>query len=120
MPTAYPAARLVAGIESAIGWIFIVAGALALIIAVISLNASPQPMAPQQMMMGGAPMNFINYIVIIVSAIAILFGLVFVANGQMIRATTDSADYNHEMLALMRKIAPAGPPPLPSALGRPT
>jgi hypothetical protein len=116
MPTAYPAARFIAGIESAIGWIFIVAGALALIIALISLNASPQPMAPQQMMMAGAAPHFINYIVMGISAIAILFGLVFIASGQMMRASTDTADYSREMLEIMRKTVPLPRPPLPSDL----
>jgi hypothetical protein len=118
MPTNHPAARIVAGIQSAIGWILIIGGGAVLAIAIAQLNAtpsSPQQMIPQQMM-GGAPIYLGNYFVVGVSAIAILFGLFIVANGQLIRATTDSADYNREMLVLMRKQVPVETPRLPSDL----
>ena len=68
------------------------------------------------MMMVESPTYLVNYLVMGVSAIAILFGLLFVAGGQMARATTDTADYNREMLELMRKTAPVETPRLPSDL----
>jgi hypothetical protein len=118
MPTNYPAARVIAGIQSAIGWTTIIGGGLVLLIAIATLYgtpSTPQRMIPQQMM--GGPLIYLgNYFALGVSAIAIIIGLFFVANGQMIRATTDSADYNREMLELMRKTVPVETPRLPTDL----
>ena len=119
MPTKYPAARLVVGIVGAIGWILIAGGGFALITDIVMLNAlttHQQGVGGPLMMMGGPTSYLARYLVMGVSAIAILFGLSLVAAGQMARATTDPADYNREMLELMRKTVPVETPRLPSDL----
>lgn len=82
--TEYGVARFVVGCLNLFGWLFILLGALVLLFGVASAMAESE--------YGDAPL-----ILILASAAGcVFFGLLYIAGGQFLRATLDSADYNRE------------------------
>jgi uncharacterized membrane protein YphA (DoxX/SURF4 family) len=106
MPTDYPAARMVAGFLSVIGTLLLLAGVAAMGLGFAALGAN------------GVLNSFAGLLLLGSSILGLLFGLLYLANAQSMRANVDTADYNREILQLMRRTTPAGPPPLPAALSQ--
>jgi hypothetical protein len=84
----YGAARGIAGLISALGWLLVVAGALTTFAGIAAVSQTP---------FGG---------LLLVSGLAIVaVGILQVAAGQMLRASVDSADYARQSLLLQVGLA---------------
>jgi hypothetical protein len=100
MKTDYQAARIVAHLLSILGWILILFGLACGSILIANLGGGPHPAL-------GA--LFSGFILLGPTVGGLLVGLLFLANGQLVRASVDSADYNREILALMTRANYARP-----------
>lgn len=85
----YKTGRTIAAVISFIGWLLVCGGIIALL---VFFDESRNP----------ASISGMALIPFGISLFASVFGLVFVGFGQYLRATFDTADFNGEMLALMK------------------
>ncbi|PTY38082.1 hypothetical protein BGP77_16655 [Saccharospirillum sp. MSK14-1] len=93
----YIFAIIIANLISAVGWVALVGGIVALCVSVASY--------------GSGTLAFIKLLVVAVapSVGAILTGILFIALGQVMRATFDTANYNREVLRLLQQQRTAHP-----------
>ena len=96
----YGAARFVGSTISFVGWIVLLLGVLGILFGLIaSMGANSFAI---QLQMNPLVFKVVGGLVIASSLLYAVFGLVCVALGQYFRAAVDTANYNAEMLALMR------------------
>lgn len=87
----YRAARLVGGLMAGVGWAVLILGLIGIIIGT-GIAGSIKPGPEKAIFAASAAFSFL----------VALIGLLLAGQGQLIRATADNANYNGEMLAIMR------------------
>ncbi len=96
----YGAAKFLGSVVSFVGWIVLLLGLLGILGALAGISGSAD--LAKQFGLHPALVLAVAVLVIMFSLLYAVIGLVFAALGQHFRATVDTANYNGEMLALMK------------------
>ena len=95
----YGAARFVGSIISFVGWIVLLLGLLGVLAGFAGMGMDT---LARELGVHPIIIKAISGLVLMFSLLYAVLGLVFAALGQHFRATADTANYNGEMLALMK------------------
>src|SRR6266446_8258492 len=92
----YRTAKVISGFVSFIGWVILTLSILALVGIILALSQMPNNQSFDMFVQS------IIFVRVLSTVGGIVSGLLLIAAGQFSRAALDSADYNGEMLAMMK------------------